>query len=125
MLKRSSHGSFEKTTSFLTKLQSGKLFDNLNRHGSVGVDALSRSTPKDSSETANSWGYQVGHTKGRISISWFNTHVDAGVNIAVIIQYGHGTGTGGWVEGRDYINPAMRPIFDRILEDVWKQVTNG
>lgn len=125
MLKRSSAGSFAKTTTFLNKLQSGNLFHSLNQHGRVGVDALARSTPSESGETAQSWGYQVGQSKGRISLSWFNTHENDGVNIAVIIQYGHGTGTGGYIQGRDYINPAMRPIFDRILEDIWRQVTNA
>lgn len=101
------------------------MFESLHRHGRVGVDALSRATPRETGETSTSWGYQVSVGRGKASISWFNTHVDDGVNVAVIIQYGHGTGTGGYVQGRDYINPAMRPVFDKILEDVWRQVTNG
>ena len=106
-------------------MRDGKEFRDLDRYGRQGVDALSRATPIDTGETAHSWGYQVGHTKGVYSISWFNTHKHNGVNIAVIIQYGHGTGTGGWVEGRDYINPAIQPVFDRILDDIWRQVTNA
>lgn len=125
MLKVHSTGSFQKTVSFLNNLNTGKLFHSLNQHGRVGVDALSRATPSETGETAQSWGYQVGKTKDRISLSWYNTHENDGVNIAVIIQYGHGTGTGAYIQGKDYINPAMRPIFDRILEDVWRQVTNG
>jgi hypothetical protein len=125
MFRVTSQGSFDKTTSFLKNLQRGKHFDVLNRYGRVGVDALSRATPRETGETSTSWGYQIGRTRGQYSISWFNTHVDDGVNIAVIIQYGHGTGTGGYVQGRDFINPAMRPVFDKILEDVWRQVTNG
>lgn len=125
MLRRSSSGSFAKTTAFLEKLQSGQIFQNLDHYGRAGVDALARATPIETGLAANSWGYQVSKTKGQVSISWFNTDVEGGVNIAVILQYGHGTGTGGWVQGRDYINPAIQPIFDKILEDVWRQVTNA
>jgi len=125
MIYVTSHGDFKKTTKFLEFMKSGDLYDNLDRYGRQGVDALSRATPRDTGETAQSWGYQVGHTNGRYSISWFNTHKESGVNIAVIIQYGHGTGTGGWVEGRDYINPAIQPLFDKIVDDIWRQVKNG
>ena len=125
MFRVSSPGSFSKTTAFLERLQSGRMFSNLSSHGQRGVDALRSATPFETGETAGDWGYQIGKTNDRVSISWFNTHNEDGVKIAIIIQYGHGTGTGGWVEGRDYINPAMRPIFDRILEDVWRQVING
>lgn len=125
MLYRTSEGSFAKTTRFLEFLQSGKMFNNLSSYGQRGVDALSSATPVETGETAGDWGYQIGHSHGQVAISWFNTHNEDGVNIAIIIQYGHGTGTGGWVQGRDFINPAMRPIFDKILEDVWRQVTNA
>lgn len=125
MISRTSSGSFAKTTKFLETLQSGKVFSNLDRYGRAGVDALSRATPIDTSKAANSWGYTVSKSRGRVSISWFNTNVEGGVNVAVILQYGHGTGTGGYVKGRDYINPAIRPVFDKILEDVWRQVTNA
>lgn len=125
MISATSSGSFEKTVKFLERLQSQDIFSSLERYGRMGVDALSRVTPAETGKTSISWGYKVLRTKGRYSIIWFNTHEEDGVNIAVIIQYGHGTGTGGYVQGRDYINPAMRPIFDQILEDVWRQVTNG
>ena len=125
MLRVASTGSFAKTTHFLEFLQRGRMFSNLSSYGQRGVDALRSATPVETGETAGDWGYQVEQSKGRVSISWYNTHNEDGVNIAVIIQYGHGTGTGGWVEGRDYINPAMRPIFDKILTDVWRQVTNA
>lgn len=125
MFKVNSSGSFNKTNKFLTKLQRGDIFTNLERYGRMGVDALSRATPVETGLAASSWGYQINRTSTRTSISWFNTDVEGGVNIAVIIQYGHGTGTGGYVQGRDYINPAMRPIFDQILNDVWRQVTSG
>lgn len=125
MIYATSQGTFDKTTKFLEMMKSGKVYDILNSYGQQGVDALSSATPQDSGETAHSWGYQVNYSKSRASISWFNTHREGRVNIAVILQYGHGTGTGGYVQGRDYINPAMRPIFDKILTDVWKAVTNG
>ena len=125
MISAISPGSFDKTTKFLVFLQSAELFRSLDRYGKMGVDALARSTPRDTGETAQAWGYQVAHSRGKHSISWFNTHKENGVNIAVIIQYGHGTGTGGYVQGRDYINPAIRPIFDKMVEDIWRQVRNG
>lgn len=127
MISVTSSGSFDKTTKFLEHLQSGRIFQSLDHYGQVGVDALSSATPVDTGETAHSWKYTVAHSAGRYSISWYNTHREGNgfVNIAVILQYGHGTGTGGWVEGRDYINPAMRPIFDKIVADVWREVQNG
>ena len=125
MIYPTSPGNFNKTTKFLEFLKRGDMYNNLDQYGRKGVDALASATPIDTGETAQSWGYNVGHKKGKVTISWFNTHKVNGVNIAVIIQYGHGTGTGGYVQGRDYINPAIRPIFDQILDDVWRQVTNG
>jgi hypothetical protein len=125
MISRSSDGNFDKTLNFLVFMKSGDLFKQLDHYGRVGVDALSSASPVDTGLMSQSWGYQLGHEKGKYSISWFNTDREGGVNIAVIIQYGHGTGTGGYVQGRDYINPAMRPIFDKIVADIWRQVTNG
>jgi hypothetical protein len=125
MFRVESSGSWKKTTDFLSYLQSEKMFDGIEHYGRIGVDALAAATPVDTGLLAHSWGYQIGHGKGRISISWFNTDVEGGINIAIIVQYGHGTGTGGWVEGRDYINPAIQPVFDRIVEDVWRQVRNA
>jgi hypothetical protein len=101
------------------------MFSNLDHYGRVGVSALAKATPSETGETANAWRYEISRKRGRVTINWINDHVDDGVNVAVIIQYGHGTGTGGYVEGRDYINPAMRPVFDQIAQDVWRQVTNG
>lgn len=122
MFSVTSSGDFEKTTKFLNFMKSGDLWRNLDKYGRQGVDALSSATPFDTGRAAQSWGYQLGRQNGRYSISWFNTDVEGGVNVAVIVQYGHATGTGGWVEGRDYINPAIRPVFDRILDDIWGQV---
>jgi hypothetical protein len=120
-----STGDFKKTERFLKYLESGDMYNDLDHYGRMGVDALSRATPIDTGETAHDWGYQVEITKERASISWYNIHTNEGVNIAVIIQYGHGTGTGGYVAGRDYIIPAMQPLFDKIVEDVWRQVRNA
>jgi hypothetical protein len=125
MIYATAPGDFKQTEQFLEFLQRGDMYRGFDSYGRRGVDALSSATPVDTGETAHSWGYQVEQTSSKVSISWFNTHREGRVNVAVIIQYGHGTGTGGYVQGRDYINPAMRPIFDQILEDVWRQVTNG
>ena len=118
-------GSFKKTLSYLQSGRDGSAFRELERYGQLGVAALASATPVDSGETANSWDYRVTRRNGRYSIEWFNTHVVDGVNIAIILQYGHGTGTGGFVRGQNYINPAIQPIFDRIADDVWRTVSNG
>lgn len=120
-----SSGDFKKTEKFLNTIKSGNIFKNLSRYGRMGVDALSSATPVDTGRAAHSWTYQVGVTGGVYSISWVNTDNEGGVNVAIILQYGHGTGTGGYVQGRDYINPAMRPVFDKIAEAVWKEVQNA
>lgn len=96
----------------------------LHKYGQLGVQALSLATPLDSGETATSWNYEIEQDGDTITLAWNNTHVNHGVNIAVILQYGHGTGTGGYVVGRDYINPALRPIFDDIADAVWKEVSS-
>jgi hypothetical protein len=125
MIQVISAGSTKNTEKFLQFMKSGKLFRDLDRYGRQGVDLLSSATPVDTGRAASSWGYQIGHTNGVHSISWFNTDREGGVNVAVILQYGHGTGTGGYVVGRDYINPALRPLFDRAVADIWRQVTNA
>jgi hypothetical protein len=126
MVYATSSGSWKKTEDFLRFMQQERMYNVLDHYGRVGVDLLAAATPIDTGETAQSWGYQIGNNgRGRHSISWYNTHREGRVNIAIILQYGHGTGTGGWVEGRDYINPAIRPLFDKIVEDIWKQVRNG
>lgn len=118
-------GSFKKTMTFLNHMKQGKPFEVLNHYGKVGVEALSSATPRDTGLTADSWYYRVGHKDGKYFISWHNSHEEAGVNIAIIIQYGHATGSGAYIQGIDYVNPAMRPVFDDIRENVWKQVTYG
>lgn len=118
-------GNYDKTLSFLEFLRSGDLYSNLDYYGRIGVDALAAATPVDTGLLQHSWGYQIGHSHERYSITWFNTDIEGGLNIAIIVQYGHGTGTGGYVEGRDYINPAIQPIFDRMVVDIWRQVINA
>lgn len=116
-------GDFSKLTRFLEKAKETVKIGDLDRYGRAGVAALSSATPKDSGLTANSWYYEIKHENGSVSISFHNSNIQNGVPIAIILQYGHGTGTGGWVEGRDYINPAIRPIFDEIANNAWKEVT--
>ena len=95
----------------------------LDKYGRAGVDALSSATPVDSGLTASSWSYKIVQGRGVATIEFHNSNFNEGVPSAIILQYGHGTGTGGWVEGRDYINPAIQPVFNKIVEDAWKEVT--
>ena len=120
-----SKGDFSKTIKFLNKVKNVKINNILSKYGKIGVNALSQATPKDSGVTSRSWSYKIEVNNDNASIVWYNTNVVKGVNIAVILQYGHGTRNGGWVEGRDYINPAMKPIFDKIADQVWKEVINN
>ena len=121
----SSKGDFSKTIKFLNKMKNVKINNILSKYGKIGVNALSQATPKDSGVTSRSWNYKIEVNNNNASIVWYNTNVVKGVNIAVILQYGHGTRNGGWVEGRDYINPAMKPVFDKIADQVWKEVANN
>ena len=116
-------GDFSKLTSFLEK--SKELFNVgiLDKYGRKGVEALAAATPIDSGETANSWYYQIENKNGSAAIVFCNSHIQNGVPIAIILQYGHGTRNGGWVEGRDYINPALQPIFDELVKEAWKEAT--
>lgn len=124
MISLESSGSFRNVQQFLTQMRHGQIMAALDAYGQQGVDALSDATPIESGETANAWSYRVTRNGGSWSIEWFNNHVNDGQVIAILLQYGHGTGTGGFVQGRDYINPAMQPIFDRISADVWKAVSS-
>lgn len=122
MLKIKVKGKFEPTRSYLKKNRSAAIRSVAERYASQGVSALAAATPVDSGATANSWDYDIQLTKDSVIISWTNTNVVDGVPIAVLLQYGHGTQNGGYVTGRDYINPALRPIFDAIAENAWKEV---
>ena len=116
-------GNFSRTDSFLKKLRNSDYLRVLEKYGREGVAALASATPTDSGVTAASWYYTIEKTGGTTRISFGNANVNDGVSIAIILQYGHGTGTGGWVQGRDYINPAIQPIFDRLASDAWREVT--
>lgn len=122
MISVESKGSFSKTEHFLASLSGGRLFSNLERYGREGTRALQNATPVESGETAAQWYHEVIRKNGTYSIVWRNGNVVDGVPIAIILQYGHGTGTGGYVQGRDYINPIIKPLFDKIDRDVWKAV---
>lgn len=118
-------GSTDKTERFLKRLSQQDMFKGLDGIARAGVNALSAATPVESGATAAAWGYDIKVSRNGASIIWTNSHSVSGVNIAVILQYGHGTGTGGYVTGRDYINPAMRPIFDQLADKAWKVVTSA
>lgn len=125
MLQFETSGFPGKTEAFLAKLSKGDIYKALDRFGREGVAALAGATPVDSGASAAAWGYEVTRGKGSASITWFNNNVVGGTPLVILLQYGHGTGTGGYVQGRDFINPAMRPIFDRIADEVWKAVTSA
>ena len=116
-------GDFSKTTRYLEKAKHVFNLSIFDKYGREGVEALASATPVETGKTASSWDYKIENKKGSVTISFINSNIQNGVPIAVILQYGHATGTGGWVEGRDYINPAIQPIFDRIATEAWKEVT--
>ena len=123
MIKFRQKGDFSKLTRFLEKAKETVRLGDLDRYGREGVAALASATPIDSGETANSWYYKVVNKNNSATITFYNSNIQNGVPIAIILQYGHGTRNGGWVQGRDYINPAVQPIFDRIVNDAWREVT--
>lgn len=116
-------GDFSKLTAYLERAKKGVNIRGLDKYGREGVAALSSATPVDTGHTAKSWYYEIENLNGTVRISFCNSNIQNGVPIAIILQYGHGTGTGGWVEGRDYINPAIQPIFDKMANDAWREVT--
>lgn len=121
MFSVSSRGNYGKTTAELKKLAQATNSD-LDSFGKMGVDALRQATPKDTGETASKWQYRIVRSGRRTSIEWYNTHSPYGTPVAILIQYGHGTGTGGYVQGVDYINPAMRGVFDKIAADITRRL---
>lgn len=116
-------GDFSKINRYFERAREAARVGILDKYGRMGVDALSSATPKDTGTTANSWYYDIKHQNGSAIITFSNSNVHKGVPIAIILQYGHGTRNGGYVKGKDYINPAIRPIFDKIANDAWKEVT--
>ena len=122
MIRLTQKGDFSKLNRYLERVKEVVKIGDLNKYGRQGVEALKAATPVDSGETANSWYYEIKRQNGVVSIEFNNSHINNGVPIAIILQYGHGTNNGGWVEGRDYINPVIQPLFDKIAEDAWKEV---
>ena len=116
-------GDFSKLNRYLERVKEAAKIGVLDKYGREGVAALASATPVETGATANSWYYEIKRQNGSVSIEFKNSNIKDGIPIAVILQYGHGTGTGGWVQGRDYINPAIQPIFDRIADFAWKEVT--
>ena len=123
MVRFQHKGDFKKVNKFLERALNVVHLGQLDEYGKRGVEALAAATPKESGETANSWQYQIIRSDGKVSIDFYNTNVNDGVNIAIILQYGHGTKNGGYVAGRDYINPAIQPVFDEIADSAWKEIT--
>ena len=125
LIRITTKGDFNNTFRFLNKMSKFQINKILEKYGQMGVEALRSATPIDSGKTAESWGYEISIGKEGATIYWTNTNQNKGVYIAVILQYGHGTGTGGYVQGIDYINPAIRPVFDKIAEEAWMEVVNS
>ena len=116
-------GDLSKASRYLERLKEAAKLGVLDKYGREGVAALASATPTETGLTASSWTYEIERKGSSVSIVYKNSNINKGVPIAVILQYGHGTGTGGWVQGRDYINPAIQPVFDRIADEAWKEVT--
>lgn len=117
------NGNFKNTEKFFAKVLKSDYKRILEKYGQDGVTALASATPRESGETANAWSYGISESNGKVSVYWENSNIVNGVNIAVILQYGHGTRNGGFVRGRDYINPAIRPIFEKMASEAWREVT--
>lgn len=118
-------GDFSKLSRYIERAREAAKLGILDKYGREGVAALASATPVKTGKTASSWVYEIKRQNGSVSIVFKNTNIVNGVPIAIILQYGHGTGTGGWVEGRDYINPAIQPIFDEIANKAWREVTKA
>lgn len=115
-------GNFDKTTKFLQRAKKREFYSNLDKYGEMGVQALSSATPIKTGQTARSWHYKIETTKNSVSIVWYNTNVNEGANIALLLNYGHGTPSGGYVRGKNFIKPAMKSIFETIEKGVWEEV---
>ena len=123
MIRIKQKGDFSKATHYFKRVKKASKVDNLDSYGKKGVEALAKATPIKTGKTAESWYYTITKTKDVTKISFNNSNIQNGVPIAIILQYGHGTNNGGWVQGRDYINPAIQPLFDELAKDAWKEVT--
>ena len=123
MISIEQKGDFKALTAYLKKVNKNTKIDILDKYGQEGVCLLSKATPVRSGKTANSWYYKIERSKNSVSLNFYNSNVNKGVPIAIILQYGHGTRNGGWVQGRDYINPAIQPLFNKLAQEAWKEVT--
>lgn len=123
MIRFRQKGDFSKLTRFLERAKEAVRVGDLDKYGREGVAALASATPVDSGQTANLWHYEIINKQGSATITFHNSNIQNGVPIAIVLQYGHGTRNGGWVQGRDYINPAIQPIFDKIVNEAWREVT--
>lgn len=123
MIKIKQKGDFSRTIRYLGRVKKAVRLSDLDAFGREGVAALASATPVETGRTANSWTYEITRSNEKVTISFHNTNIQNGVPIAIILQYGHGTGNGGWIQGRDYINPAIRPVFDEITQKAWREVT--
>lgn len=115
-------GDYKRVERYFKRLTQKKYLQILDKYGKQGVEALAAATPKDTGRTAESWRYEIETGPNSSSIIFVNDNINKYVNIAVILQYGHATRNGGWVEGRDYINPAVQPLFDDMVEKAWEEV---
>lgn len=123
MIRIRQKGDFSKLDSYLERVKESVDWGTLDKAGRAGVAYLRSYTPKDTGFTADSWGYEIDRSSGHPVLRFYNSNIQNGVSIAILLQYGHQTGTHGWVEGRDYINPALQPVWDRLVDDLWKEVT--
>ena len=121
----SNSGSFNKTDKFFKKMSENSIYSVLQKYGEIGVAELAAATPIDSGRTSSAWDYRVIIDRTNARVQWYNNNENQGFSVAIGLQYGHGTGTGGYVIGRDYINPTMRPIFDKIADQVWNEIVNA
>lgn len=122
MIKVKTKGDWSKTFRFLKKATKLSLPYILDKYAKIGVDMLSQATPVDTGLAASSWNYKVEQWDGKSKITWYNSDIENGYNVAILIQYGHGVNGGGYVQGIDFINPAMKPVFDDMVEALWKEV---
>lgn len=116
-------GDFKRTKRFLNHAEKTMKYDMLDKYGQAGVKALSRATPKDTGLTSQSWTYKIERTKDTAKLCFYNSNIQNGVKVAIILQYGHATKNGSWIEGVDYINPALSPVFESLARDAWEEVT--
>ena len=123
MIKFKSKGDFSKTISYMNKASKAIDLSILDKYGKMGVAALAAATPVDSGKTSKSWRYEISRTSKSATITFLNSNIQNGVPIAIILQYGHGSRNGGYVQGQDYINPALEPVFKRLSDEAWKEVT--